>query len=318
MSAGYLLQEFVNGLSNGAVYAIFALGYTLVFSILGILNLTQGAVFTVGGYFAYSLATGHFGGSSGALDYHTALALPFWLTVLAGGILAGLLGVLFERLVFRPLRLRGADPLLPLVASIGLSILLINLVQYFYGAQNHSFPQGMLGKIPPVIFVGPIAARGIQLVILAVALVLLLVLWIFSRSRFGRALYAVAENPTAASLVGISVDRYIVGTFFISGFLGGLAGALVGLSYSIGPYFGQSYELIGLAVIVLGGLDNIPGAVVGGLLLGVVESLVVGILDYYVSGAGSGYRNLVAFGLLLLVLMFHPQGIMGRRIPEKV
>jgi branched-chain amino acid transport system permease protein len=311
-----VLQQLLNGLSLGAVYALFALGYTLVFSILDILNFTQGAVFAVGAYLAYTLTTGHFGG--GNVDLHLPIALPTWLALVLGGIAAGLLGVLIEYLAFRPLRKRRADPLLALVASLGISTLLINLIQYFYGAQNHSFPEGALGALPPVVFIGPLVARSIQLIILGVTLLVLLLLYLLSRSRWGRALFAVAENPQAASLMGIPVDRYIQATFFLSGLLGGLAGTLVGLSFSLSPYFGQNYGLIGLAVIVLGGLGNVPGAVIGGLVMGIIESLAVGILDFYMSGVGSGYEGMIDFGVLFLVLLLRPQGLLGRKLLDKV
>jgi branched-chain amino acid transport system permease protein len=316
MTAGYLLQQLANGLSNGAVYAIFALGYTLVFSILDILNFTQGAVFAVGAYLTYSLMTGHIGG--GQLHLHLGLRLPLWLAFTAGALISGLLGVAIEFLVFRPLRRRRADPLLALVASIGLATLLVNALQLIYGAQNHNFPFHALGSLPPVVYLGPVIVRSIQLIILGVTLLALAALWLFSRSRYGKALFAVAENPAVASLLGISVSRYIVWTFFLSGLLGGIAGTLVGLSYSISPYFGQNYGLIGLAVIVLGGLGDIPGAVVGGLVMGVIEALTVGVLDFYISGVGSGYQDAISFGILLLVLLFRPQGLLGRKLVQRV
>jgi branched-chain amino acid transport system permease protein len=312
MSLDYLLQQFVNGLSTGSVYALFALGYTLILSILDILNLTQGAIFAIGGYLAYSLTTGHFGLTDAPLH------LPLWAAFIIAGLVAGLLGIVLERLVFKPLRLRGADPLLALVASIGLSTLLINGLQLTYGTQSKSFPGGALSILPPVLFIGPIVMRSIQVVILGVAVLSLLGLWLYGRSRYGKALFAVAENPQVASLLGISVDRYILFTFFLSGFLGGIAGTLVGLSFSMNPFYGQNYALIGLAVIVLGGLGDIPGAVIGGLVMGVVEALTVGTLDFYASGVGSGYRGAIVFGVLLLVLLLRPQGLLGRKIIQKV
>lgn len=310
------LQQFLNGLSIGSVYAIFALGYTLVFSILGIINFAHGAIFTLGAYFTYSLAGGAFGFNGLLANASLPVQLPFALALLLGSILAGIAGVVVERLAFKPLRDRDADPLLTLVSSLGAAGVIVNLIQYLVGAEIYTFPSNIYGNLPTAINFGtaarPIPVRTVQIVIFGVsALIVIVLTYLINYTKMGKALQAVAEDATTASLLGINTERFIVITFFLSGFLGGLAGTLVGSSVSIaGPYFGITFGLKGLAVIVLGGLGNIPGAVVGGLLLGLAEAIVPS--EY------SGYKDAIAFALLFIMLLVRPQGLLGRSRMTKV
>lgn len=310
------IQNVLNGLSIGSVYAIFALGYTLVFSILGIINFAHGAIFTLGAYFTYTLTGAAFGSNGVFARAQFPAALPFVVALLLGAVLAGLVGVLIERLAFRPLRRRGADRLLSLVGSLGVAVALVNLIQYFVGAENYSYRQRLTGDLPVAVNFGtednPIPIRTVQIVIFLVSAVILVVLTlVINRTKIGKALRAVSEDATTASLLGIDTDRFILFTFFLSGFLGGVAGTLVGSSVSIaGPYFGIAFGLKGLAVIVLGGLGDIPGAVVGGLVLGLAEA--------FVPGEFSAYKDAVAFALLFAVLLVRPQGILGRALVQKV
>jgi branched-chain amino acid transport system permease protein len=311
-----ILQNILNGLSIGSVYAIFALGYTLVFSILGIINFAHGAVFTLGAYCTYALAVGDFGLNGLLAGMSLPFSLPFPLALLGGSILAGLMGVLVERLAFRPLRAKGADPLLALVSSLGVALILVNCLQFLVGAEIYSFPSDIFGSLPMAMIFkmdGKIlAVRTVQIIILGVSLAMLLVLaWFMNRTRMGKALQATAENPETASLLGINVDRYILTTFFISGALGGLAGTLIGASFGLaGPYFGVSYGLKGLAVIVLGGLGSIPGAVLGGLVIGLGEAFLPP--DY------SSMKEAVAFVMLFVILLARPQGLLGQKTIQKV
>jgi branched-chain amino acid transport system permease protein len=316
MTIAQFLQNLLNGVSVGSVYAIFALGYTLVFSILGIINFAHGAVFTLGAYFTFTLAVGEFGINGALSGTKLGLHLPFAVSLLIGAVLAGLVGVLLEHLAFKPLRKRGGDSLLALVSSLGVALVIVNVIQYLVGAEIYSFPSQVYGDIRPALMfdVGgnPMVIRTVQVIIFAVCMVVLLLLgYLVSYTRLGKALQAVAENPTTASLLGISVDRIIFATFFMSGFLGGLAGTLVGTSYGIsGPYFGVSYGLKGLAVIVLGGLGSIPGAVLGGMVIGLAEAFVPP--DY------SAYKEAVSFAFLFIVLLARPQGLLGRTFIQKV
>ncbi len=319
MTLQNFLQNLLNGLAIGGVYAIFALGYTLVFSILGIINFAHGAIFTLGAYFTYALTGSPFGFNGVLAQSRLPFGLPFLLAGLGGAILAGFTGILIERIAFKPLRARKADPLLTLVSSLGIAIAIVNLIQYLVGAEIYSFPASKLGRFfvenPAVFFeVGDsrVPVRTVQIVIFAVSMVIVALLtYLMNGTKLGKALRAVAEDTTTASLLGIDTDRLILATFFLSGFIGGIAGTLVGISVGInGPYFGIAFGLKGLAVIVLGGLGDIPGAVVGGIVIGLAEAFVPA--DYV------GYKDAIAFALLFIVLLVRPQGILGRAVVQKV
>ncbi|MDZ7949754.1 MAG: branched-chain amino acid ABC transporter permease [Nostoc sp. DedQUE12b] len=316
MNINIFLQQLLNGLSIGSVYAIFALGYTLVYSILGIINLAHGAIFTLGAYFTYALMGGNFGFNGLLANAALPIKLPFAISLILGSTLAGLVGVVMERVAFQPLRRQGSDPLLTVVSSLGVAVVIVNLIQYLIGAESYTYPANTYGNLPPAINFGspenPIPIRSVQVVIFTVSVVIVAILTYFiNRTKYGKAMQAIAEDPTTASLLGINSDRFIILTFFISSFLAGLAGTLVASSVSIaGPYFGIAFGLRGLAVIVLGGLGSIPGAVLGGLLIGLVEAFVPA--DY------SGYKDAVAFAILFIMLLVRPQGLLGRRFIQKV
>ena len=324
MELSSFVQNLMNGLAIGSVYAIFALGYTLVFSILGIINFAHGAVFTLGAYFTYTLVVGQFE-NNGLLkginlfpdgSPFSGSAVMFGLATILGACAAGVVAVLIERLAFRPMRSRGADPLLALVSSLGVALVIVNLIQLLVGAEIYNFPSDAYGEVRPALSfqIGDkvVIIRTVQLIIFAVSLVMLAVLgYVIGRTKVGKALRAVAESPSTASLLGISVDRFILITFFLSGFLGGLAGTLVGTAFGVaGPYFGVVYGLKGLAVIVLGGLGSIPGAVAGGLVIGLAEA--------FVPAEYSAYKDAVAFALLFVILLVRPQGLLGRNLIQKV
>lgn len=316
MNISLFFQQLLNGLSIGSVYAIFALGYTLVYSILGIINLAHGAIFTLGAYFTYALMGGTFGFNGLLANATIPVQLPFAIALIIGSTLAGLVGVAMERVAFLPLRRQGSDPLLTVVSSLGVAVVIVNLIQYLVGAESYTYPANTFGNLPPAINFGteaqPIPIRSVQVLIFAVSVVIVAILTYFiNRTKYGKAMQAIAEDPTTASLLGINSDRFIVLTFFISSFLAGLAGTLVASSVSIaGPYFGIAFGLRGLAVIVLGGLGSIPGAVLGGLLIGLVEA--------FVPAEYSGYKDAVAFGILFIMLLVRPQGLLGRRFIQKV
>ncbi|MBU7586724.1 MAG: branched-chain amino acid ABC transporter permease [Nostoc sp. TH1S01] len=316
MDISLFLQQLLNGLSIGSVYAIFALGYTLVYSILGIINLAHGAIFTLGAYFTYALMGGTFGFNGLLANLTLPVQLPFAISLIIGSSLAGLVGVAMERVAFLPLRRQGSDPLLTVVSSLGVAVVIVNLIQYLVGAESYTYPANTFGNLPPAINFGtvekPIPIRSVQILIFVVSMVIVAILTYFiNRTKYGKAMQAIAEDATTASLLGINSDRFIVLTFFISSFLAGLAGTLVASSVSIaGPYFGIAFGLRGLAVIVLGGLGSIPGAVLGGLLIGLVEA--------FVPAEYSGYKDAVAFVILFIMLLVRPQGLLGRRFVQKV
>ncbi|MBF2065316.1 MAG: branched-chain amino acid ABC transporter permease [Calothrix sp. C42_A2020_038] len=309
-------QQLLNGLSIGSTYAIFALGYTLVYSILGIINLSHGAVFTLGAYLTYTLMGGTFGFSGVLANTTLPLALPFAIALILSSMLAGLVGVAIERIAFLPLRRKNSDPLLTVVSSLGVGVVIVNLIQYLVGAENYNFPANTYGNLPPAINFGtdenPIPIRTVQIVIFVISVIIVSILTYFINcTKYGKAMQAIAEDPTTASLLGINSDRLIILTFFISSFLASIAGSLLASSVSIaGPYFGIAFGLRGLAVIVLGGLGSIPGAVVGGFLIGIIEA--------FVPGQFSGYKDAVAFGILFIMLLVRPQGLLGRKFIQKV
>ncbi|MFN9399302.1 MAG: branched-chain amino acid ABC transporter permease [Dolichospermum sp.] len=311
-----ILQQLLNGLSIGSVYAIFALGYTLVYSILCIINLAHGAIFTLGAYFTYALMGGNFGFSGLLANAALPVKLPFTIALILGSILAGLIGVIMERLAFKPLRRKGSDPLLTVVSSLGVAVVIVNLIQYLLGAESYTFPADTFGNLPAAINFGsvqhPIPIRTVQLIIFVVSLIVVsMITYFVNYTKYGKAMQAIAEDQITASLLGINTDKFIIITFFISSFLAGLAGTLVASSVSIaGPYFGIGFGLRGLAVIVLGGLGSIPGAVLGGLVIGIIEALVPG--EY------SGYKDAVAFGILFMMLLVRPQGLLGKKFIQKV
>ncbi len=307
-----LLQILVNGLSVGAVYGLFALGYTLVFSVLGVINFAHGAVFTLGAYFTYLLIGGGVGANGLLAGFQLPFALPFWVALPLAGLGAALVALLVERVAFRPLRRRRADPLLALITSLGAGVILVNLIQLLVGAESYAIPTGALGGLPASFSLLGARVRTVQALLLGIAVLLLALhtLWL-EGSRNGKGLQAVAEDPETAQLLGINSTAMVRLAFGLSGFLAGVAGGLVGLSVSIaGPYFGIGYGLKGLAVLVLGGLGSVPGAMLGGLIVGLAEALVPA--DW------SGYKDAVSYGFLFLVLLLRPRGLLGRPLPTKV
>ncbi|MFM8259875.1 MAG: branched-chain amino acid ABC transporter permease [Vulcanococcus sp.] len=309
-----LLQTLLNGVAGGGVYALVALGYTLVFSVLGVINFAQGALFSLGGYLTFLLMGGRIGVNGALPGWGLPSGLPFPLALLLAAAASGLVGLLVERLAFTPLRRRGADPMLGLITSLGAGVVLVNLLQILMGAEGYAFPQGAdaLGGLPAALAIGGARIRTIQLLLLLVSAgaVLALTLWL-EHSRQGQALRAVAEDPTTAQLLGINSEAMLRLAFFLSGALAGLGGGLIGVSVSLpGPYFGIGYGLKGLAVLVLGGLGSVPGAIAGGLLMGLAEAVV--------PSEASGWRDALAFAILFAVLLLRPGGLLGRRQLEKV
>lgn len=304
-----LAQQLLNGVFIGSIYALFALGYTLVFGVLDVLNLTHSAVFMMGPVVAYSLVALH----------HQ----PFWLAAPAAVVVSGLLGVLIELVALRPLRRRQAPPISALITTIGLALVLVALVEqarpgtalswlWRDGANSVRFPAGSVPQSTYHLL--GLSLPAAKLAILVTSVVLMLALAHVVRStQAGRALRAVAENPRAAQLLGVDVDRLVLTTLVVSSALAGLAGILFGVAISdISPYIGRDQvELRGLAVIVLGGMGSIPGTIVGGYVLGVVEVLALLVF-------GTNARAGVAFAALFLVLVLRPQGLLGRRTAERV
>jgi branched-chain amino acid transport system permease protein len=294
MNLSQLPAQLLNGVYAGSIYALFALGYTLIFGVLDILNLAHAAIFMLGAMFAWWLVS--------------ALGWPLLLAFLLATLLSGVLGILLDRVAFLRLRRRGAGHLSPLISSIGMSLIFVGLAKVAFGPDRQQFPRE---SFPQVYFdVAPlIRIRLLDLVILAVGLSMMAGLtWLVQRTSLGRAMRAVAENPRAAALLGVNIDGVIVKTFFIASALGGAAGILYGMNLnSIEPTMGNQIELKGLAIIILGGMGSIPGAVVAGFLIGLIEVLSVWL-------GRSELREALVFAALFLVLLIRPQGIFGLRL----
>jgi len=292
-----LEQQLFNALSLGCVYALFALGFTLVFGVLGVVNLSQGAVFMVGAY--------------AALTAITKLHAPLWLAIVAAFAFSGLLGLLIDRLVLKPLRRRDAPHLIPMIATIGLAIAVNSLVQGLFGAENQRFPSEVLPQ--DSLAIAGVSVTVLELGIIGVSFVLMAVLMVtLRRTQLGRALRAIAESPKAARLLGINVDGLFMLTSFVAAGLGGISGVLIGLySNALFPLMGQPMLHKGIAVIILGGMGDIRGAMLAGLFLGFAEVLSVAYI-------GSDMRDAVAFGLLFLVLLVRPKGLFGSVQERKV
>jgi branched-chain amino acid transport system permease protein len=298
-----LLQQLANGIAWGSIYALIALGYTMVYGILRLINFAHGDVYMVGAFAAYYLArwTG-----AGAADSSLASAL---LVLLAAMLLCALLGVLIELFAYRPVR--RSSRLTALITAIGVSLFLENLGIRIFGADPKFFPQLIQPRrvelLPGVI----VTNHQITVVLVSILLMVALTLFI-QRTKTGKAMRAVSFSRDAASLMGIPVNRIITITFAIGSALAAAAGVLVGLTNPrIEPLMGIMPGIKAFVAAVLGGIGSVPGAMIGGLLMGVSEYLVVGYLS-------STYRDAIAFIILILVLLLKPAGLLGRNVAEKV
>ena len=302
-------QQLLNAIFTGSVYALFAVGYTLVFGVLDILNLAHSAVFMLGAAIAYSLVINH--GQS------------FWVACIAGIAASAVMGLVIEHVCLRPLRRRRAPPIAALISTIGLALIIVAAIEqgktgslfawlWVDGANSVAFPAGTIPN--PTWHVGDLTLEASKVAVIPISIALMLVLgYVIRYTQVGRGLRAVAENPRAARLMGLDVDRMISLTLVISSALGGLAGILFGVALGdISPYIGRdNVEVRGLAVIVLGGMGSIPGAVIGGYLLGMIELVAFLLL-------GGGARGGVAFAALFLMLVLRPQGLFGAQLRERI
>ncbi len=296
------LQQLLNGVAWGSIYALIALGFTMVYGVLKLINFAHGEVYMVGAMTGYYAAH--------ALGLARAPSLLGLAATLAIAMTAcALLGALIERVAYRPLR--SAGRLAPLITAIGVSLLLQNAGQLVFGADPKFFPP--LIESREVFRAGAIAVSNIQLAVLSTAMCLMAALeFVVMRTRFGRAMRAVSYDAPAAALMGVKVDRVIQGTFVLGSALAAAAGVLVGLSNpKIDPLMGLLPGLKAFVAAVLGGIGSIPGAMLGGLLLGVVETFVAGYLS-------STYRDAIAFVVLVAILLYRPSGILGAPQLEKV
>ena len=284
-----LIAQLINGLTQGSIYALIAIGFVIIFGTMNLVTFAHGEVYMIGaftGYWALSI-----------------MHLPWYIALTMGMAAAWVLGYFIEKIAFRPLRAAGHMP--PLLITIGLSIILKDLAMIFLGAENRPVPS-IYGE---TIQIAGFQISILQLLILGLAGLLIVVLrLVIQGTKIGRAMRATAQDHEAAYAMGVNINRIFSISFSLASCLGGAAGVMVGIYYNaVYPVMGDTAGLKGFAACIFGGLTSIPGAILGGLIIGVVENLTVQFI-------ASGYRDIVAFIVLVIVLVFRPQGILGRKI----
>jgi branched-chain amino acid transport system permease protein len=303
----FFFQELVNGITTGALYALVALGFTMVYGVLQLLNFAHGDLYMVGAYIGFFVIQ-WFGGPS-----HLTIAVPLLLVimfVLAGGLVGGL-GVAIERFAYRPLR--NAPRIAPLITAIGVSFFLENSALLLFGAQPRIYNTPEFISFSSGIQIGSVSIDAVQILVLVLGLVLMAGLQLLvNRTKLGKQMRAVAADREAAEMLGINVNFTITATFFIGSALAGIAGVMGGLLFNqVTATIGFIAGLKAFTAAVVGGIGSIPGAMLGGLLLGVAESFITG----YIS---STYTNLFVFALLIAVMLVRPSGLLGRAPLQKV
>ena len=306
-SLDLLVQQTINGVSLGAMYALIALGFTLVYGILELINFSHFNVFMVGSFIAlYVLEAFGLEGQSILLSGWALVGVL--LTALGVTMIGcGVLGVVIERLSLRPLR--GVKGPSAMITTIGVSYILFNLVLLFLGASSRNFPN----PLPPLVFpIGGAILRLREVLIWILSVTLMSALWVFTRrSRMGKAMRATAQDPEAARMMGVEVDRVIMTAFFIGSALAGAGGMIFGLYYNFTNFVvGYSAGLRAFTAAVLGGIGNVPGAMLGGMIIGLIETLSGQLI-------ATRWTDVVIFSILVLVLVFRPAGLLGRMAPNK-
>jgi branched-chain amino acid transport system permease protein len=290
------LQQLANALALGSVYALFAIGFTLIFGVLEIISLAQGVIFM----------TGAFAGLIAA----TRLNLGIFSSLLIGMLIAGVMGYIIDLVALRPLRKKKFHHLAPMIATIGCATIITSTSQGIFGAEVYRFP---FDFIPETSYnLGGFQLTLLQLMIIGISFGLMIILVLFlKKTKWGKAMRAVSENPETASLLGIPAEKVFRLTSFTASALGGAAGVLTGLNFNaVHVYMGGPILHRGIAVIIIGGMGDIKGAMLGGMILGFSEILSVA----YIS---SDFRDAISFGLLFLILLIRPSGIFGKALERK-
>ncbi len=303
----FFFQELVNGLTTGSLYALIALGYTMVYGILKLLNFAHGDVFMIGAFIGYFVIQ-WFGGSS-ALTIPVPLLLLIMFVLASGG--CGVLGVAIERFAYRPLR--DAPRIAPLITALGVSFFLENAALLLWGGSYREYNTSNFIPFSTSVHIGGVNIYIVQILVIVLSVILMIGLRLLvDRTNLGRQMRAVAADREAAEMLGINVNFTISATFFIGSALAGVAGVMWGLVFnSIWTYMGFVAGLKAFTAAVVGGIGSISGAVLGGLLIGLAESFITG----YVS---STYTNLIVFGILIAVMLLRPRGLLGRVQLQKV
>ena len=303
----FFFQELVNGLTTGALYALVALGFSMVYGVLKLLNFAHGDLYMVGAYIGFFVIQ-WFGGAQ-----HLTIAVPLLLVimfVLAAGLVGGL-GVAIERFAYRPLR--DAPRIAQLITAIGVSFFLESSALLLFGAQYRVYNTADFISLSSGIQIGSVTIDSVQILVLVLGVVLMAGLQLLvNRTRLGRQMRAVAADREAAEMLGINVNFVITATFFLGSALAGVAGIMGGLLFNqVTSTIGFIAGLKAFTAAVVGGIGSIPGAMLGGLLIGLAESFVTG----YIS---STYSNLIVFGILIVVMLIRPSGLLGRAQLQKV
>lgn len=297
MSIQEFLQHMTNGISLGSLYALIAIGYTMVYGILRLINFAHGDIFMIGAYLTFY-----------GITY---TPIPWYIIFILASIITGILGIILERLAYKPLR--GAPRITILISAIGASFLLQNLGILVFGGRPKAFPTPEVFQ--NVATIGGVSIGVINFIIPIVTVILLIGLNFFiQKTRTGMAMRALSKDYEAASLMGININKTISITFFIGSFLAAIGGIMWGIKYpQLMPHMGVLPGLKCFIAAVVGGIGNITGAVIGGFILGLGEILIVAFLPSL-----TGYRDAFAFVLLIIILLFRPTGLMGEKIAEKV
>ena len=289
------LQQMINGLSLGSIYALIALGYTMVYGIIKLINFAHGDIYMLGAFTAFYATT----------FFH----LNFFVALIIAMLLCGVLGVVIERIAYKPLR--HATRITALITAMGVSYVLEYTTQYFAGSEVKTFPTDLLDNT--AFSLGGVRITMMQIYIFVITIILMVLLtYIVNKTKMGRAMRAVSVDEDAAKLMGINVDTTISFTFFLGSCLAGVAGVLVGVYYnSINPLMGMTPGLKAFIAAVFGGIGNIPGAMIGGLFIGIAETLVTAY-------GSSLYKDAIVYVILILVLILKPDGLLGKNVKEKV
>jgi len=294
-----LNQLIVNGIIAGSIYALVAIGFTVIYRTVKFFHFAHGVVYTAGAYLCYSVISYRLSVSSGELS------IIWWIVASLVGIIgAGILGIAIDRCVYYPLRKQNASNLIFLLASFGVVIFLQNLIQLIYGAQILTIRTGPVKEGHH--FLGAVIT-DIQILILAVSIILMILLWLFiQRTKVGKAMRAVSDDPIAANVVAINPEKIVTASFAIGSALAGAAGILISFETNIEPTMGFSALLKGIIACIIGGIGNIPGAVLGGFFLGLAENLGIWKIS-------AGWKDAIAFAVLIVFLLIRPRGFLGNK-----
>jgi branched-chain amino acid transport system permease protein len=304
-SISEFFQHFLNGLTLGGIYALIALGYTMVYGILKFINFAHGEILMIGAYsglFLFDLLRGD-------LPYGPLLLIVFFAAMLISMVISAVLGMSIEKIAYKPLR--KATRLAPLLSAIGVSFILSNLAAFFWGTKSRKFDYPFDNTAYKI---GDVAITPHQILILAVSFLMMVALKLYiDRTRMGKAMRATSLDQDVAALMGINVNQVISLTFAIGSALAATAGILIALDFKVYPTMGAMAGLKAFVAAVVGGIGNITGAMIGGILLGLLETFGVAVL-----GIPQGLKDTIAFGVLILILLVKPEGLLGKAEREKV